>query len=204
MSGSETISRNASSYLQEYCGQDVRTRRLCHSSSWTILRHSPPELFRQVGPDVIEDSTHHVHKLLHFSFALRADLAHFQRDQGIKVIALPTTRTCLRCRGPTRSWECIPSQTAPLVSASVSHPSWAQAPSSTPCMPPVSVQGHARPLQGSPRVWYTVSSAFATLHVRVTYRLHAREDLPGRRADALQDVARPSPLTIVHTRELGL
>ena len=53
------------------------------------------------------ESTHHVHKLLHLSLALRPDLAHFQRDQGTKIIALPTTRTYLRCSGPTRSWECM-------------------------------------------------------------------------------------------------
>ena len=54
---------------------------------------------------------------------------------------------------------CIPLQRAPLVSASVSPPSLVQAPSSTPCMPPVSVRGRAQPLQGSPRVSCTVSNA---------------------------------------------
>ena len=99
---------------------------------------------------------------------------------------------------------CIPLRRAPLVSASVSPPSLVQAPSSTPCMPPVSVRGRAQPLQGSPRVSCTVSNASAAaLHVHATYRLHAREDLPGRRADTLQDVARPSPLAIVHARDLG-
>ena len=54
---------------------------------------------------------------------------------------------------------CIPLRRAPLVSASVSLLSWVRALSSRLCMRPVSVQGHARPLQGSPRVSCTVSNA---------------------------------------------